>query len=77
MLCMVQHIVVEDMVRDSIHEGAYTNARTNLKKEFKQVKDIKGSDGKPLPPDKAVAPVYMVPDENGVFPGLLPPAGSL
>lgn len=75
MLCMIQHIVVEDAVRDSIHEGAYTNARTNLKKEFKQAKSIKGSDGKELPPDKSVPPVYMVPDESGMFPGLDAPLG--
>lgn len=75
MLCMIQHIVVEDAVRDSIYEGAYTNARTNLKKEYKQVKSIKGSDGKELPPDKSTPPQYMVPDENGVFPGLMPPVG--
>jgi len=73
---MVQHIVVEDMVRDSINEGAYTNARTNLKKEFGQFKKITGSDGKPLPPEKAVAPNYITPDDSGAFPGLLPPAGE-
>lgn len=80
MLCVLEYIVVESIVRDEIYEDRYKNARARLKKAYKQDTSIgaaavRGSDGNLLPPEKSVAPTYMVPDENGMFPGLGPPAG--
>lgn len=76
MLCMIDHIVTEDAVRNGIHEDAYSIVRTKIKESYKSIPAVTGSDGKALPPEKSVAPTYLVPDANGHYPGLLPPSGG-
>lgn len=86
MICMIDHIVVEQAVKDGIHEGApYTHVRAQIKKLYAKEgtddtprsrgRTVRGSDGKVLPPEKSVPPEYITPTREGGIPGLLPPAG--
>lgn len=86
MICMIDHIVVEQAVKDGIHEGApYTHVRAQIKKLYAKEgtdttgstgRTVRGSDGKVLPPEKSVPPEYIpLTRDGGGIPGLLPPAG--
>lgn len=71
MLSMIEFIVADYLVKDSINEGAHSLIRAKIKNIYKDDDNHTTSRGST---SRQQAPTYIEPTEHG-YPGLLPPVG--